>query len=156
MFRDDFREYSELCFKEFGDRVKHWITLNEPYSYVYAGYVEGKFAPGRCSSWQQLNCTSGDSAIEPYLASHNLLLAHASAVKVYKQKYQVPYTKLLYVYFTTFFFVFFFQNCTYSINVVALHLIEDNLRYVILKLFAVMINLDKFASQTCFSVLVIV
>ena len=52
MFRDDFREYSEFCFKEFGDRVKHWITLNEPYSYVYAGYVEGKFAPGRCSSWQ--------------------------------------------------------------------------------------------------------
>nr|XP_023899230.1 beta-glucosidase 12-like [Quercus suber] len=85
---DDFRDYSEFCFKEFGDRVKHWITLNEPYSYVYAGYVEGKFAPGRCSSWQQLNCTGGDSAIEPYLASHNLLLAHASAVKVYKQKYQ--------------------------------------------------------------------
>ncbi|XP_072074045.1 cyanogenic beta-glucosidase-like [Arachis hypogaea] len=29
----DFEDYSELCFKEFGDRVKHWITLNEPWSY---------------------------------------------------------------------------------------------------------------------------
>ncbi|KAK2382126.1 beta-glucosidase [Trifolium repens] len=29
----DIRDYAELCFKEFGDRVKHWITLNEPYSY---------------------------------------------------------------------------------------------------------------------------
>ena len=28
MYRDDFRDYAELCFKEFGDRVKHWITLS--------------------------------------------------------------------------------------------------------------------------------
>ena len=28
MYRDDFRDYTELCFKEFGDRVKHWITLS--------------------------------------------------------------------------------------------------------------------------------
>ncbi|KAF3958079.1 hypothetical protein CMV_016971 [Castanea mollissima] len=85
---DDFRDYAELCFREFGDRVKHWITLNEPSSYVKYGYINGKSPPGRCSSWQQLNCTGGDSGTEPYLVSHNQLLAHASAVKVYKQKYQ--------------------------------------------------------------------
>ena len=104
IFRDDFRDYAELCFKEFGDRVKHWITLNEPWSYVNGGYVTGQSPPNRCSS-----CTVGDSGTEPYLVSHYQLLAHASAVKVYKQKYQVPHMKFFYIYFTTFFFL---ENCT--------------------------------------------
>nr|POF25856.1 beta-glucosidase 12 [Quercus suber] len=85
---DDFRDYAELCYKEFGDRVKHWITLNEPLSYSNGGYVTGDLAPGRCSSWQEKNCTGGDSGTEPYFVSHNQLLAHASAVEVYRQKYQ--------------------------------------------------------------------
>ncbi|XP_040991054.1 beta-glucosidase 12-like [Juglans microcarpa x Juglans regia] len=84
----DFRDYTELCFKEFGDRVKHWITLNEPSGYSYAGYDIGALAPGRCSDWQNLNCTGGNSGTEPYLVTHHQLLAHAAAVKVYKQKYQ--------------------------------------------------------------------
>jgi beta-glucosidase len=95
LFSDDYRDYAELCFKEFGDRVKHWITLNEPWSYSVGGYANGQLAPGRCSSWQNLNCTGGDSSTEPYLASHHQLLAHAAAVQVYKQKYQVSsYSKL--------------------------------------------------------------
>uniref|UniRef100_A0A5B6ZSX7 Putative beta-glucosidase 12-like n=1 Tax=Davidia involucrata TaxID=16924 RepID=A0A5B6ZSX7_DAVIN len=85
---DDYRDYAELCFKEFGDRVKYWITLNEPYSYSSSGYATGDMAPGRCSYWQELNCTGGDSATEPYLATHYQLLAHAAAVKLYKDKYQ--------------------------------------------------------------------
>jgi beta-glucosidase len=87
--RNDFQNYSELCFKEFGDRVKHWITLNEPWSFAKHAYADGKLAPGRCSPWQNLNCTGGDSATEPYIAAHNQILAHASAVNVYKTKYQV-------------------------------------------------------------------
>ncbi|XP_061361382.1 beta-glucosidase 12-like [Gastrolobium bilobum] len=59
---NDFRDYAELCFKEFGDRVKHWITLNEPWSY--------------------------SMGTEPYMASHYQLLAHAAAVKIYKTNYQ--------------------------------------------------------------------
>ncbi|KAB1209597.1 Beta-glucosidase 12 [Morella rubra] len=85
---NDFRDYAELCFKKFGDRVKHWITMNEPWTYSDGGYASGTLAPGRCSSWQNLNCTGGDSATEPYLVSHYQLLAHAAAVEVYKQKYQ--------------------------------------------------------------------
>ncbi|KAI4324288.1 hypothetical protein L6164_023839 [Bauhinia variegata] len=85
---NDFRDYSELCFKEFGDKVKHWITLNEPHSYSKNGYSSGKYAPGRCSDWLNRNCTGGDSGTEPYLVSHYQLLAHAAAVKVYKTKYQ--------------------------------------------------------------------
>ncbi|XP_045820520.1 beta-glucosidase 24-like isoform X2 [Trifolium pratense] len=84
----DFEDYAELCFKEFGDRVKYWVTLNEPWSYSQHGYANGRMAPGRCSSWLNLNCTGGDSATEPYIVTHNQLLAHAAAVDVYKKKYQ--------------------------------------------------------------------
>ena len=87
--RNDFRDYVDICFKEFGDRVKHWITLNEQYIFITSGYVFGNFAPGRCSSWQPFNCLGGDSATEPYIVGHNQILSHATAVKVYKTKYQV-------------------------------------------------------------------
>ncbi|KAK3443547.1 hypothetical protein EUGRSUZ_B03661 [Eucalyptus grandis] len=88
VYIDDFRDYAEVCFKEFGDRVKHWITLNEPWTYSVGGYANGQLAPGRCSDWQMLNCTSGDSGTEPYIVGHNQLLAHANVSKLYKDKYQ--------------------------------------------------------------------
>ncbi|XP_068652842.1 beta-glucosidase 12-like [Aristolochia californica] len=83
----DFRDYADVCFRAFGDRVKHWITLNEPWTYSMGGYDKGNLAPGRCSPWVA-NCTGGDSATEPYIVGHNLLLAHAAAFKRYKTKYQ--------------------------------------------------------------------
>lgn len=86
----------DVCFKEFGDRVKHWITLNEPWSYASGGYANGQLAPGRCSDWQMLNCTGGDSGTEPYIVGHNQLLAHAAAVKLYRDKYQVSNLLKLY------------------------------------------------------------
>lgn len=85
---EDFRDYAELCFREFGGKVKHWITLNEPWSYSAEGYAMGVLAPGRCSTWQNLNCTGGDSATEPYLVAHHLLLSHSAAVQLYRHKYQ--------------------------------------------------------------------
>lgn len=42
-----FREYAELCVKHFGDRVSHWMVLNEPLVFVGAGYFLGVHAPGR-------------------------------------------------------------------------------------------------------------
>ncbi|XP_020528277.1 beta-glucosidase 12-like [Amborella trichopoda] len=84
---EDYTNYVDICFREFGDRVKHWITLNEPFSYAYGGYVAGFFAPGRCS-YPDGNCTAGNSSTEPYVVAHNLLLSHASVVKLYKEKYQ--------------------------------------------------------------------
>ncbi|RXI03527.1 hypothetical protein DVH24_004179 [Malus domestica] len=50
---------------------------------------------GRCSSWQNLNCTGGDSAIEPYLVAHHLLLAHGAAVELYKNRYQATQKGLI-------------------------------------------------------------
>jgi beta-glucosidase len=85
---DDFKDFAELCYKEFGDRVKHWITMNEPWTFVVNGYVTGALAPGRCSAWMNNNCTGGDSATEPYIVSHHLILCHGAAAKVYKEKYQ--------------------------------------------------------------------
>ncbi|XP_062171754.1 beta-glucosidase 12-like [Alnus glutinosa] len=102
---DDFRDYAEVCFKEFGDRVKHWITLNESYTFSSSGYVVGTSAPGRCSSWQNLNCTGGDSGTEPYLVSHHQLLAHAAAVQVYKQKYQAEQKGVIGITLVTSWFV---------------------------------------------------
>ncbi|KAF7120712.1 hypothetical protein RHSIM_Rhsim13G0225700 [Rhododendron simsii] len=84
----DFRDYAELCFKRFGDRVKYWITMNEPWSFSGGGYVTGAMAPGRCSAWLKLNCPAGDSGTEPYIVTHNQLLAHAVAVNKYRDKYQ--------------------------------------------------------------------
>jgi beta-glucosidase/6-phospho-beta-glucosidase/beta-galactosidase len=62
----------------FGDRVKTWLTLNEPWCCAVLGYSTGEHAPGR-------TCSPGH---EVYRAGHNLLLAHAQAVKVYRQSYQ--------------------------------------------------------------------
>ncbi len=73
---DYFEAYAELCFSNFGDRVKHWITLNEPWVVAILGYAEGVFAPGRRSKE------------EPYIVAHNLLRAHGKAVANYRSKYQ--------------------------------------------------------------------
>ncbi|CAG7873933.1 unnamed protein product, partial [Brassica rapa] len=85
---NDFRDYADICFKNFGDRVKHWMTLNEPLTVVQQGYVAGGMAPGRCSNFTNPSCTGGDGATEPYIVGHNLLLAHGAAVKVYREKYK--------------------------------------------------------------------
>ena len=83
---DDFQAYSDICFTTFGDRVKKWITLNEPWSFTYMGYVTGSFAPGRCSDRNK--CPRGDSGTEGYIAAHNALNAHAAVVDLYRRKYQ--------------------------------------------------------------------
>uniref|UniRef100_A0A6N2KZQ7 Beta-glucosidase n=1 Tax=Salix viminalis TaxID=40686 RepID=A0A6N2KZQ7_SALVM len=47
----------------------------------------GTFAPGRCSNYVG-NCTHGNSGTEPYTVAHNLILGHAAAAKLYREKYQ--------------------------------------------------------------------
>ncbi|XP_051145282.1 beta-glucosidase 12-like isoform X3 [Andrographis paniculata] len=84
---NDFKDFANVCFQNFGDLVKNWMTLNEPLSFANNGYDGGFFghhAPGRCSN----DCPEGNSATEPYIVAHHLLLAHAKVVKLYKQKYQ--------------------------------------------------------------------
>ncbi len=73
---DFFKAYADICFDAFGDRVKHWITLNEAWVVSMLGYGQAVFAPGR------------ESKTEPYTAAHHLLRAHAYAVDIYRKKYQ--------------------------------------------------------------------
>jgi len=42
-----FKEYVEICTKRFGDRVKNWIVMNEPFSFTALGYMFGYYAPGK-------------------------------------------------------------------------------------------------------------
>ncbi|XP_013627388.1 PREDICTED: myrosinase 2-like [Brassica oleracea var. oleracea] len=86
---EDFKSYTEICFQRFGDRVKNWITINQPYTIPTRGYATGTDAPGRCSAWLNKNCYAGDSATEPYIVAHHVLLAHATVVNLYRQKYQL-------------------------------------------------------------------
>ncbi|KAJ1701985.1 hypothetical protein LUZ63_001764 [Rhynchospora breviuscula] len=83
----DFGYYAEVCFREFGDRVKYWTTFNEPNVMIKKGYLVGTYPPLRCSA-PFGECLSGNSSVEPYAAAHNLILSHATAVEVYKKKYQ--------------------------------------------------------------------
>ncbi|RAW33097.1 hypothetical protein PC110_g10584 [Phytophthora cactorum] len=73
-----FAQYARVCFQRFGDRIKNCLTLNEPWCSAVLGYCSAILAPGRKCKLQT----------EAYLAGHNLLLAHARAVKVYRNKFQ--------------------------------------------------------------------
>ncbi|VAH27186.1 unnamed protein product [Triticum turgidum subsp. durum] len=83
-----FADYAEFCFKVFGDRVKNWFTFNEPRVVAALGYDNGLHAPGRCTKCP----AGGDSRTEPYIATHNIILSHAAAVQLYRDKYQ-PHQK---------------------------------------------------------------
>ena len=44
---DWFAEFTELCTKHFGDRVKNWMVFNEPAAFTALGYMLGIHAPGK-------------------------------------------------------------------------------------------------------------
>jgi len=67
-----FGDYAELCFKTYGDRVKTWITHNEPWCYAYLGHGNGAHAPG----FKDENLA--------YKVGHGLLLGHGEAVARYR------------------------------------------------------------------------
>ena len=42
-----FIRLADICSKSFGDRVKNWIVMNEPFTFTGLGYLVGYYAPGR-------------------------------------------------------------------------------------------------------------
>ncbi|NXV78767.1 LPH hydrolase, partial [Atlantisia rogersi] len=73
-----FKEYAELLFQRLGDKVKFWITFNEPYNTAYLGYGVGTAAPG----------VSVRPGRAPYVVGHNLIKAHAEAWHLYNETYR--------------------------------------------------------------------
>ena len=69
---DWFEEYSRVCYEEVGDRVKFWITLNEPKETSLQGHGSGTMAPG----------LQGIGTLA-YIAAHNQIRAHARAYTAY-------------------------------------------------------------------------
>jgi beta-glucosidase len=65
-----FGDYAEIVAAKLGDRVKHWMTFNEPPVILGLGYHEGLFAPGLKLSFGE--CLAG---------AHHLLLAHGRGVQ---------------------------------------------------------------------------
>ncbi|KAD4178953.1 hypothetical protein E3N88_27544 [Mikania micrantha] len=87
LMQEDYVHYAETCFKNFGDRVKHWVTINEPNLFTQMAYQNGKYPPARCSQ-PFGDCPAGNSDIEPLIVVHNMLLAHGKAVSLYRMDYQ--------------------------------------------------------------------
>ncbi|MBE6733354.1 MAG: beta-glucosidase [Ruminococcaceae bacterium] len=69
-----FLEYAEVVFKEFADRVKHFITFNEPQCFIGLAYDKGEHAPG-------LKCLKRDLVLK----MHNVMLAHGLTVKAFRK-----------------------------------------------------------------------
>jgi len=62
-------DYAEHMAKAFGDRIGHWTTLNEPWTFCWSGHASGEDAPGL-----------RDGAKGGLCASHHALLGHGLAV----------------------------------------------------------------------------
>ncbi|KAM9765867.1 lactase-like a isoform 1-T2 [Menidia menidia] len=72
-----FNDFANLCFERFGNRVKNWITFNNPWSIAVEGYETGEHAPGL-----RLKGTGA------YRAAHHIIKAHAKVWHTYDMKWR--------------------------------------------------------------------
>ena len=73
-FPDHFAYYANVCFENFGDLVPYWFSFDEPWCQaVYDNF-----------QWYDANT-------KPYIMGHNMILAHAKAAKIYREKYKNKY-----------------------------------------------------------------
>ena len=70
-----FSDYVYCCVSHFGDRVKHWMVLNEPLVFTGAGYFLGVHAPGK-------------KGLSTFLAAaHHAALSQAEGGRIIKDLY---------------------------------------------------------------------
>lgn len=70
---DNFVKFAKVCFENFGDRVKKWVTINEPWSVVAGQYIIGHFPPNI-----KYDITKAVQSM------HNMMVSHAKVVELYK------------------------------------------------------------------------
>jgi beta-glucosidase len=70
---DWFARYTQVMTEHFGDRVKNWITINEPWVSSFVGYRDGIFAPGEQDFSTALR------------AAHHQLLSHGVATRIIRE-----------------------------------------------------------------------
>jgi|CXWK01.1.fsa_nt_gi beta-glucosidase len=75
-----FADYAEVMARRLGDRVGHWITVNEPWVHSTFGYLLGSHAPGRRNPWAFLRTV------------HHQLLGHGLAMQ--RIKAQSPHAQV--------------------------------------------------------------
>ena len=68
-----FVEYTEAVVARLGDRVRYWMTHNEPWVYAWIGHSWGKHAPGRTSE------------ADAVATAHHLLLSHGWAAEAIRR-----------------------------------------------------------------------
>ncbi|RYZ07985.1 MAG: beta-glucosidase [Myxococcales bacterium] len=76
---DWFADYATHVVTRLSDRVKHWMTLNEPQVYIGAGHHEGRHAPGDQLAFKEV-----------LLAGHHTLLAHGKSVQAIRASTKQP------------------------------------------------------------------
>lgn len=76
--RDRFLEYAAVVVDAFSDRVKYWITFNEPQCFLMNGYMQGIHAP-----FQR------DYLCFPKI-SRTFMLTNAATVKLIREKAKTP------------------------------------------------------------------
>ncbi|XP_042349686.1 beta-klotho [Plectropomus leopardus] len=72
-----FEEYATFCFHTFGNSVKYWLTMHNPYLVAVQGYGTGVHAPGE---------TGGPAG--SLIVAHNLIRAHAKAWHAYNTHFR--------------------------------------------------------------------
>lgn len=74
-----FADYTSVVVDRLSDRVRNWITLNEPQCYIGLGHLEGTHAPGLKLGLREV-----------LLAAHHTLLAHGLAVQTIRARAKTP------------------------------------------------------------------
>lgn len=71
-----FADYARVVFNEYGDRVKYWLSFNEPHV----------FCP---SEWQYAqHGFFQDPPVKPYICAHNVIKSHALAYRIYDKEFR--------------------------------------------------------------------